>query len=438
MQKFYLKTFGCQMNEHDSQKMEALLAQDGYEKTASLEEAELVVVNTCSIREKSYQKALSEIGRMGGKGVVAVTGCVASHEGKKLLKRFPFVDIVLGPDHIASLPKLVHRAKENSEKFCNIDFHDLSDYEFPSPIRLESPDRKQVTAYVTVMKGCDNACSFCIVPFVRGPEISRPAEDIVGEIKRLQEQGVREVTLLGQNVNSYGRGLPQNSNFAKLLRKIDEETSIQRIRYTSPHPKDLSNALVEEYSRNRKLCPHIHLPVQSGSDRILKKMRRSYTRTIYLRKVAAIRKVIPDIAMTTDLIVGFPGETDDDFEETLSLMREVGFDQSYSFSFSPRPNTEASQFSDDVPGEVKKERLTRLQVIQSEIALAKNSLRIGRSEEVLVEECHPGKEIRFSGRTPHGKVVNFLGADSRPGDTLKVKITGASAYALKGMVENLC
>lgn len=420
------------MNEHDSQKMEALLRQNGYAGADAAEDADLVVLNTCSIREKSYHKAVSQIGRMKREGegkVLAVTGCVVSHDGEKILKKFPQVDMVLGPDHIASLPELARRSEGGAGRFSKIDFSDLSDYEFPSQILT---GRKQVKGYVTIMKGCDNACSFCIVPFTRGAEVSRSASEIVDEINRLSAEGVREVMLLGQNVNSYGKGLTPRTSFARLLRRIDEETSIERLRFTSPHPKDLSPALVEEYARSRKLCPHIHLPVQSGSNRILKRMRRSYTRETYLRRVDALRRTAPDVAITTDIIVGFPGETDADFQETLSLVGEVGYDASYSFAYSPRPGTEAAGFPDDVPPGVKRERAARLQDLQAELSLSKNRSRIGRVEEVLAEGPSLDGCGQLTGRTPHGRIVNFDGGPEIAGVILKIEITGASAYSLKG------
>jgi tRNA-2-methylthio-N6-dimethylallyladenosine synthase len=432
MKRYYIKTYGCQMNEHDSRKMEALLRKDGYSPALKAEDADVVVLNTCSVREKSYHKAVSQVGRMKRAGedkILAVTGCVVSHDGEAILKRFPQVDMVLGPDHIAALPELAGRSEEKRERFSRIDFTDISDYEFPSPILTGG---RPVKAYVTVMKGCDNACSFCIVPFTRGAEVSRPADEIVDEINRLSEQGVREVMLLGQNVNSYGKGFKDGMNFPKLLRRIDQETSIDRLRFTSPHPKDLSPALIEEYARSGKLCPHIHLPVQSGSDRVLKRMRRSYTRAVYLRKIDGLRRAVSDVAVTTDLIVGFPGETEEDFEATLSLVGEVGYDASYSFAYSPRPGTEAAGFPDDVPPGVKKERLARLQSLQAEISLAKNRARIGTVEEILVEGVSLEGPGQLTGRTPHGRIVNFDGGSESAGAILKIGITGASAYSLKG------
>ncbi len=438
MSTYAIKTFGCQMNENDSQKMGAYLQREGYRPEASCEKADVIVINTCSIREKSYQKAVSEIGRLAKrrdvKPVIAVTGCVASHDSIFLRKKFPFIDILLGPDHVAELPRHVQAVREKRVPVTVTDFTDISDYEFPAPPVAASGERVPATAYVTIMKGCDNACSFCIVPFVRGAEVSRPAGDILDEVNRLCEQGVREVTLLGQNVNSYGRGFGHGDGFPGLLRRMGAETGIRRIRFTSPHPKDLSTGLIEEYRINDRLCPHIHLPVQSGSNRVLKRMRRSYTRQVFMRKVEALRKVSPDIGLTTDIIVGFPGETDADFEETLSLVREAGFDASYSFAYSQRPLTEAAGFVDDVTPTLKKERLYRLQELQAEISLARYRARIGCCEEVLVEG--PSKEggSQRTGRTRHGRIVNFDGDGCEAGDILSVEITGASSYSLTGKV----
>jgi len=424
------------MNDHDSQKMEASLRQKGYVSAVVLSEADVVVINTCSIRDRSYQKAVSHIGltaktENGKKQIVAVTGCIVSHDGEKIMKRFPSVDLVLGPDHIASLPEMVEEAEHRKSRPVRVDFTDISDYEFPSQILMGG---RRVKAHVTIMKGCDNVCSFCIVPFTRGKEVSRSAGDVIDEIHRLEHEGVREVMLLGQNVNSYGKTLSDRMSFSKLLRRIDEETSIDRMRFTSPHPKDLSAALIEEYGRSSKLCPHMHLPVQSGSDRILKKMRRSYTRETYLKKVEALRRVLPDVAITSDVIVGFPGETERNFEETLSLLKEVHYDAIYSFTYSPRPGTEAAAIPDDVPDSVKKERLARLQVLQEELSLRKNRAEVGKILPVLVEGASLDAGGQMSGRTPHARIVNFDGGPEMTGDILEVEITDASAYSLKGRI----
>ena len=432
MPRAYLRTFGCQMNEQDSSLMEGMLHQMGYELSGDPREADLILINTCHIREKAYQKAMSEIGRWkidgGNSPVLGVTGCIASQLGGRLMRRFPTIDFVLGTDHIARLPEAIRTAGKGARPAWH-DFQALADYEFPRP--LEGFGRK-VKAYVTVMKGCDNNCSFCIVPFTRGPELSCPPDQIIEEVKRLREQGVREVMLLGQNVNSYGKGF--RLKFAGLLQRIERETGIERIRFTSPHPKDLSSELIREYGRNRSLCPQIHLPVQSGSDRILRKMRRAYTRATYLRRVVALREVSPEVAVTTDFIVGFPGETEGDFAESLGLIETVGYDQSYSFEYSPRPGTEAAGLPDDVPPAVKRRRLQALQNLQEEVALRKNLGRIGTVEEVLVEGPSLEGQGQLTGRTPHGRIVNFDGDSGSVGAILKVRVEAASAYSLRGRV----
>ena len=433
MPRVYIRTFGCQMNEQDSEIMRGLLRPQGYESVSTPAEADLILVNTCSVRERAYQKAMSEIGRLNHgekKQLIGVTGCVASQEGENLLKRFHNIDFVLGTDHVGRLPGMVAQVQQSGKRVAVNDFVDLSDYEFPTP--MEWGGRQKVKAYVTVMKGCDNTCSFCIVPFTRGKEVSRRPEEIIAEIRNLTQQGVREVTLLGQNVNSYGKRLEPRISFAKLLRRIEAETSLDRIRFTSPHPKDLSKELIEEYGRNSRLCPHVHLPVQSGSNRLLKRMRRSYTRESYLKKVESIRKVRPGIAMTTDLIVGFPGETEADFLETLELVQTVGYDQIYSFIYSPRPETEAATFEDDVPLPVKRERLVRLEWLQEQMNREKNQRRIALIEEVLVEGPSGEGGGQLTGRTPHGRIVNFDGGADLVGAIIKVMIKEATPYSLKG------
>jgi len=443
--KYFIKTFGCQMNEQDSEVMSALLTGEGHQKTAHSGEADLILINTCSIREKAYHKAMSEIGRYAAsryrrEGVtIGVAGCVASQEGERILK-IPHVNFVVGTDRIAELPRLVretkgHDVRRVAARRVAADFQDISDYEFPTPLAGWEP---RVKAFVTIMKGCDNTCAFCIVPMTRGAEVSRDPDEIVREVARLRETGVREVMLLGQNVNSYGKKL--GVTFACLLRRIEEETGIDRLRFTSPHPKDLSEGLIEEYARNRRLCPHIHLPVQSGSDRILKKMQRAYSREVYLRKVRKVREAREGLAITTDFIVGFPGETEDDFRQTLTLIEEAGFDQSYAFAFSPRPGTAAALLPDDVPPEVKKERLSRLFALQERVSLEKMRERVGKVEEVLVEGSSeaggsPRWQGQLTGRTPQGRIVNFDGGRELIGAIIRIGIEEASPFSLKGRID---
>jgi tRNA-2-methylthio-N6-dimethylallyladenosine synthase len=431
--KVYFKTFGCQMNEADSETMLALLEQDNYESTPNAREADLIVVNTCSVREKAHQKAISEIGKhnkSNKKVKIGITGCVASQEKNALAERFESVDFVLGTDHIDKIREAARYTRLKNGAYVAADFHEISDYHFPETAIATSS--QIVKAYVTIMKGCDNKCSFCIVPLTRGPEISRHPEDIIREIGLLENRGVREVTLLGQNVNSYGKGLAHEINFPNLLRMIDEKTDLWRLRFTSPHPKDLSQGLIDEYKHNRILCRHLHLPVQSGSSRILKKMRRSHTRDTYLRRVDALRKACPDVAITTDIIVGFPCETDADFQETLGLMREVHYDASYSFAYSERPGTEAAHFTDDVPAEIKNQRLQEVLTLQNKISSKKNLEFINKNTAVLVEGKSKIDGPQMTGRSICNRIVNFDGSTSDIGAIVNVRIARATAYALYG------
>lgn len=433
--RVYIKTFGCQMNENDSFRMRTILEKDGYIPVDDAHEADLILINTCSVREKSYHKAISAVGSLRKQQArrdvkIGVTGCVASQEGAQIAERFPFVDFVLGTDHIDKIKEALQYTQHHDGVYIAADFDDIEDYDFP---KLDiSTGERMVKAYVTIMKGCDNTCSFCIVPFTRGREVSRPEEDIITEVQELTKRGVREVTLLGQNVNSYGRFRKTGAAFPELLRMIEKRTQIPRIRFTSPHPKDLSGQLIDEYAQNTRLCRHIHLPVQSGSSQVLKKMRRAHTRETYLKRITALRQKCPDVSITTDIIVGFPGETDADFQDTLDLVREVAYDASYSFCYSERPGTEAAQWEDDVPDTVKSQRLQELQALQSEISLNKNRELLGQRVAILVEGRSKSGVAKLMGRTSTNKVVNFEGKDTDIGDILDVRITSATAYALTG------
>lgn len=431
--KAYIKTFGCQMNEHDSQRMLRHLAQDGYMATNSPQEADVVIVNTCSVRDGAYHKAMSEIGRYRnwGKEIrVGVTGCVASQLGEAIASRFDFVDFVLGTDHVDKIREAVKYHRVHGNAFVRADFQEIEDYTFPD--MDVAADERMVSAYVTIMKGCDNTCAFCIVPMTRGAEVSRPPASIVDEIKHLEGQGVREITLLGQNVNSYGKRLSEPVDFATLLRIIEQRTQISRLRFTSPHPKDLSDRLIDEYCHNRVLCRHFHLPAQSGSSRVLKRMRRAHTRETYMRRVERLRRTAPDVAITTDLIVGFPGETEADFQETLRLVNEVEYDAAYVFAYSPRPGTEAADFVDDVPPETKQRRLQELLNLQESISLRKNQPFVGRDIDILVEGSSRRGGDQLSGRSSCHRVVNFHGCPQDIGAIVPVRIERASAYALFG------
>lgn len=440
--KYYLKTYGCQMNELDGSQMGRLLAREGYRPTEDPEEAAVILINTCSVREKASQKVYSDVGRFRSlklknpEIVLGVTGCQAQAEGMHLQKRFPYLDLVVGPDHTAELPELIAKVRrEGGQHLAAVKLEKREEYQFLN--LLPDEEENALKAFVTIMKGCDNFCSFCIVPFVRGREVCRDPDEIVAEVRGLAEQGTLEVTLLGQNVNSYGVGRhardPRALSFAKLLRRLSEETSIQRLRFTTSHPKDLSDELIEEFRRNRRLAAHFHLPVQSGSDAVLERMYRGYTRADYLGKLRRLREAAPELALSTDVIVGFCGETEAEFQETLSLLEEVRYDSIYSFVYSERPKTTAGlYFRDDVPLEAKQERLQRLQALQNRIGLEKNAQWEGKSLEVLVEG--PSRQgDTYYGRSSQNHVVHFAGVEQDVGTLQKIRIRHAGPNSLIGV-----
>ncbi len=440
--QYFIKTFGCQMNEHDSVKIGAMLQGLGYTPAGGPEVADFILFNTCTIRDKAQRKAMSEIGKTATLKqrhpglVVGVCGCVAQQQKEAVATRFPHVDILFGPDQIHKLPELLQRVPQSHRTLTALDLvNTASDYEFVSLI----PQKNQSGAYVTIMKGCDNACTFCIVPSVRGVEVSRPADDILSEIRDLVERGVKEVTLLGQTVNSYGRGGgARGVTFSKLLRRIASETDVRRIRFTSPHPKDLGEDLIREYVENPKLCRHMHLPLQSGSDRTLKLMRRAYSRNHYLKMVRRLRTSVPGIAITTDIIVGFPGETEADFQETLAMVEEVGFDQVYAFVYSRRPGTVASGLLDDITPAEKEERLARLFEVANGIARHKLQAYVGTIQEVLIEG-KGNKTGQWRGRTFANAVVNISSDRLGVGDLRRIRIIQSFGYSLLGeLVESPC
>lgn len=429
---YHIKTFGCQMNEHDSQKIGGLLESQGFLPTEEEARADFLLFNTCTVREKAHQKAYSEIGKVvklkksGRPSLIGVCGCVAQEVGSELLHRFPEIDLVFGPDQIYQLPQLLQWVEEKKTSVIATDLiNDPENYHF---LDLAAVTRfKGPTAFVTIMKGCNSHCSYCIVPKVRGTEVYRAPRDIVREVEALAEKGCRQVTLLGQNVNSY-------TDFAGLLRLISQNTEIDRIRFMSPHPKDVKADLIEEYARNPKLCAHIHLPVQSGSDAVLKRMRRAYNRRQYLDKIQKLREAREGIAFTTDIIVGFPGETDIDFAQSLSLLDEAQFDNIYAFKYSVRPDTEAFGFEDDVPTEVKDDRLARLLAAQNKISKRHHEACVGTVQEVLVEGPDRMQRGLLTGRTDSHKIVNFSGEESLIGAIVKVHITQAYTNSLLGEV----
>ncbi|MFQ5882647.1 MAG: tRNA (N6-isopentenyl adenosine(37)-C2)-methylthiotransferase MiaB [Candidatus Methylomirabilales bacterium] len=437
MLKLKLITFGCQANEADSEKIAGVLAREGFEPAEAAEEADLILLNTCSIREKAEQKVYSLLGTFqklkaqNPRLKIGLCGCLAQREGQRLKERFPYLDLVAGPgamiyripdilDGKASGP-VIPRPRE------------------PLPLYINSPRPRRESkckAWVGIMEGCNYLCTFCVVPYTRGPERSRPPQDVLAEVEELLRLGYKEITLLGQTVNAYGKNLKPRTRFSDLLRKIDALAGgALRVRFTSSHPKDFTPDLIQAIATLKSLCEHIHLPAQTGSDPVLKRMHRLYTREKYLAKVRALREAVPDIALTTDLIVGFPGETEEDFRETLSLLREVQYDSCFAFKYSPRPLTPASTLPDQVPEEVRRDRISRLLKLQDQIAMEKNGRRVGRIEEVLVEE---GPSLRMgssaTGRTRRNQLVHFSQEPLQPGDMVSALITEAYSHYLKGKI----
>jgi tRNA-2-methylthio-N6-dimethylallyladenosine synthase len=427
---YHVTTFGCQMNEHDSERMKGMLESLGYGEAASRDEADLILFNTCSIREKADNRFLSYLGqakRLKAERpdrVVGVGGCWAQSVKEEIFARFPFVDVAFGPGQVHKLAEFL-----TSDSLSAQGYFEFEGFTGDLPAKRE----REFQAWVQISVGCNCRCAYCIVPSTRGREVSRSPRDLTAEVAALAADGVREVTLLGQNVNSYGRDLPREDRitFADLLRRIDAIDGIDRIRYTSPHPKDMREDVIRAHAELPSLCRHIHLPLQSGSSPILKRMRRTYTRERYLDRVAMIREHVPDCALTTDIIVGFPGETDADFEQTLSLAEEVGYDGGFTFAFSPRRGTEAATLPDQVPHEVKIARLDRLVEVIQRRAYERAQRFVGRTLEVLVEGQSRTDPTRLRGRTTHNKVVNFEGLAS-PGELVEVEIAGATSQTLTG------
>jgi tRNA-2-methylthio-N6-dimethylallyladenosine synthase len=447
MPRYLVQTFGCQMNVHDSRRIEEVLERAGWEPAPEPAAADLVLFNTCSVREKAEHKLLSVLGSVRGMKaqrpglVIAVAGCVAQQEGEKLLARAPFVDVVIGPDNIPELPALVAHAQDGAPPIARTVF-DLDDPRFLVAVpRAASGERREVTSFVTVMKGCDERCTFCIVPTTRGPERYRPAHEIVSEIRGMAERGVKEVTLLGQTVNSWhepGSEADGESRFAELLRRIARDVpGLARLRYTSPHPRHVTDALVRAHAELEVLPAHVHLPVQSGSDRVLKRMLRRYTRELYLQRARALQGAREGLTLSTDFIVGFPGETEEDFELTLSLVREVGFVAAFAFKYSPRPHTAARKLGDDVPEETKDERLARLFDAIAEQQTAHLSRLVGTRTEVLIEGPSGKGEGTWSGRSARHEIVHVeLPADrDGTGALVPVSVERANAHSLVGRID---
>ena len=426
--KFYLETFGCQMNVVDSERIIDLLQGIGYEQSPAAEAADLILLNTCSVRDKAERKVYGHLGRfkplkdLRPSIILGVGGCVAQQEGARLLEKIPYLDLVFGTHNVHKLPTMVRRVEEKRQRCLETDFLDRE-----TRLRLfpSRPEGKGITRFVTVMQGCDNFCSFCVVPHVRGREISRPSAEVLAEIADLAAAGVREVTLIGQNVNSYGGQIPGELTFPELLAKINAMPGIERIRFTTSHPKDLSPELIAAFGSLGKLCHHLHLPVQCGSDRLLQLMNRGYTRQDYLDLVRRLRGACPDIRLTTDVIVGFPGETEEDFARTLELVEEVRFTDAFTFLYSRRPGTAAAELSDTTPAAVRQERFDRLLKMQEAISREGWAQDVGRVLPVLVEGESRQKGGQLFGRTTWNRIVNFAGAPALVGTVVDVRITRA-------------
>ena len=430
--KACIETFGCQMNVHDSERMAGLLEQAGYELTQDVGDADLVVVNTCSVREKAEDKLFARLDALGGRPaerpLVAVTGCVAQQEGSRLLERSARVDVVVGTQALRRLPLLVDEAVETGR--ARVDVNPYDDVSFPLGIAAR---RDPVKAYVTIIEGCNDYCSFCVVPYTRGHERMRPARDILAEVRDAAARGHREIHLLGQIVNHYRDPDRPEHDFAWLLQRVHAVDRVERIRFASPHPRHVTPRLIEAVRDLPKVCKHLHLPVQSGSSRVLKQMRRRYSREAYLQLVAEVREAIPNIALSTDMIVGFPGEDPDDFEDTLSLTETVRFHGMFSFKYSQRPHTlAAKRMPDTVPEGEKTARLMTLQALQRRIQVALNAERIGDDVDVLVDARSRRRPQDLSGRTTQNTVVNFPGSTDWIGRTLTVRVDGAGPHSLRG------
>ena len=435
--KVFIKTFGCQMNEYDSDKMSDVLhAAQGYEPTQNMDEADLILFNTCSVREKAQEKVFSDLGRvrhLKEKGVlIGVGGCVASQEGAAIIQRAPYVDVVFGPQTLHRLPALLAQRALSGKPQVDISFPEIEKFDHLPPARVEG-----ASAFVSIMEGCSKYCSYCVVPYTRGEEVSRPFEDVLVEVAGLADQGVKEVTLLGQNVNAYRGpmgGTAEIADFATLLEYVSDIPGIARVRYITSHPNEFTQRLIDAYGKLPKLVNHLHLPVQHGSDRILMAMKRGYTAMEYKSTIRKLRAIRPDLAMSSDFIVGFPGETEDDFDKLMKLVDDVGYDTSFSFIFSPRPGTPAANLADDTPHQVKLNRLHRLQASLDDSVRAISASRLGTVQRILVEGASRKDPTELMGRTECNRVVNFKGQPRLIGQMIDISITQATQRSLRGEV----
>jgi tRNA-2-methylthio-N6-dimethylallyladenosine synthase len=439
VRRYHVTTFGCQMNAHDSERIRGTLEELGLGEAPSPEKADILVFNTCTIREKPDQRLAAYLGqaatlkRRQPEKIIAVGGCYAESQRERIFERYPFIDVAFGPGTIHHLAEWLGAGGFGIARGA---FGTGPERRFSA--QLPAVRERRVQAWVQVSMGCNSVCAYCIVPKVRGREVSRQPGEILAEVEALAGSGVREVTLLGQNVNSYGRDLDggTRTDFAALLRAVDAVGGIERVRFTSPHPKDFRAGVIRAMAECRSVCEHAHLPLQSGSTRVLRKMRRTYSRDRYLRLVDELRNAIPDLALTTDMIVGFPGESEDDFRETLDIVEQIGFDGAFTFVYSPRAGTEAAGLSDQVPDDVKRDRIEQLVNVVQRVAASRNAERVGRTEAVLVEGPSRTDPALLRGRTRRNTTVNFTGA-AEPGDLVPVRIIGATSTTLRGTQEAL-
>ncbi|GAB4060275.1 tRNA (N6-isopentenyl adenosine(37)-C2)-methylthiotransferase MiaB [Uliginosibacterium sediminicola] len=438
MKKLYIRTFGCQMNEYDSDKMADVLgAGEELSKTDDPAEADIILFNTCSVREKAQERVFHDLGRVKEFKktkpglIIGVGGCVASQEGAAIVKRAPYVDVVFGPQTLHRLPALIDKRRETGRSQVDISFPEIEKFDSMPPARVEG-----ATAFVSIMEGCSKYCTFCVVPYTRGEEVSRPLDDILTEIAGLAAQGVKEVTLLGQNVNAWraplSKGGSEVEDFAFLLDCVHDMPGIERIRYTTSHPREMTQRVIDAYARLPKLVSQLHLPVQSGSDRILAAMKRGYTALEYKALVRKLRAARPDLSLSSDFIVGFPGETAADFEATMKLIEDVGFDNAFSFVYSPRPGTPAADLADDTPAELKLERLARLQKRIEEQTQAVSAAMVGSVQRILVDGPAKKDPSELAGRTDNNRVVNFVGQPRQINHFVQVRITAALPHSLRG------
>ncbi|ADU91314.1 tRNA (N6-isopentenyl adenosine(37)-C2)-methylthiotransferase MiaB [Taylorella equigenitalis] len=435
--KLYIKTFGCQMNEYDSEKMaDVLHAEKGLELTDNPEDADVILLNTCSIREKAQEKVFSDLGRINllkkkkPELLIGVGGCVASQEGATILQRAPYVDIIFGPQTLHRLPELIEQKESSGRAQVDVSFPEIEKFDHLPPARINGP-----TAFVSIMEGCSKYCSYCVVPYTRGEEISRPLEDVLIEVADLADQGVKEINLLGQNVNAYRGTVGEDgeiADFAMLLELIHDIPGVERIRYITSHPKEMTKRLIEAHAKLPKLVPFLHLPVQAGSDRVLAAMKRGYTSLEYKSVVRSLYKARPGLTLSSDFIVGFPGETEDDFEATLKLIKDLNIDTSFSFIYSRRPGTPAADLPDDTPYEVKLDRLQRLQALVNKQAKEFSEKMLGTEQIILVEGFSKRDSNELMGRTENNRIVNFKGSENLIGQMVPVRITEVYTNSLRG------